>query len=118
MKDLTKIIQRRIGEKTIGFNADIVSQNQDEEEILRQIQPEDLLKFGLIPEFIGRLPAIVTLKELSEDALVRILTEPKNALVKQYKKLFEIDNVELEFEPEAIRAIAKQAIERKTGARD
>ena len=114
---LDKIIQRRIGEKTIGFNADIVSQNQDEEEILRQIQPEDLLKFGLIPEFIGRLPAIVTLKELSEDALVRILTEPKNALVKQYKKLFEIDNVELEFEPEAIRAIAKQAIERKTGAR-
>ena len=114
---LDKIIQRRIGEKTIGFNADIVSQNQDEEEILRQIQPEDLLKFGLIPEFIGRLPAIVTLKELSEDALVRILTEPKNALVKQYKKLFEIDHVELEFEPEAIKAIAKQAIERKTGAR-
>ena len=114
---LDKIIQRRIGEKTIGFNADIVSQNQDEEEILRQIQPEDLLKFGLIPEFIGRLPAIVTLRELSEDALVRILTEPKNALVKQYKKLFEIDNVELEFEPEAIKAIAKQAIERKTGAR-
>ena len=88
---LDKIIQRRIGEKTIGFNADIVSQNQDEEEILRQIQPED--------------------------SLVRILTEPKNALVKQYKKLFEIDNVELEFEPEAIKAIAKQAIERKTGAR-
>ena len=117
VEGLDKIIQRRIGEKTIGFNADIVSQNQDEEEILRQIQPEDLLKFGLIPEFIGRLPAIVTLKELSEDALVRILTEPKNALVKQYKKLFEIDNVELEFEPEAIRAIAKQAIERKTGAR-
>ena len=114
---LDKIIQRRIGEKTIGFNADIVSQNQDEEEILRQIQPEDLLKFGLIPEFIGRLPAIVTLRELSEEALVRILTEPKNALVKQYKKLFEIDNVELEFEPEAIKAIAKQAIERKTGAR-
>ena len=83
---LDKIIQRRIGEKTIGFNADIVSQNQDEEEILRQIQPEDLLKFGLIPEFIGRLPAIVTLKELSEDALVRILTEPKNALAKAVQK--------------------------------
>ncbi len=114
---LDKIIQRRIGEKTIGFNADIVSQNHDEEEILKQIQPEDLLKFGLIPEFIGRLPAIVTLRELSEDALVRILTEPKNALVKQYKKLFEIDGVELEFEPEAIKSIAKQAIERKTGAR-
>lgn len=114
---LDKIIQRRIGEKTIGFNADIVSQAEDEKEILKAMQPEDLLKFGLIPEFIGRLPAIVTLRELSEDALVRILTEPKNALVKQYKKLFEIDNVELEFEPEAIRAIAKQAIERKTGAR-
>ena len=114
---LDKIIQRRIGEKTIGFNADIALQHQDEEEILKQIQPEDLLKFGLIPEFIGRLPAIVTLKELSEEALVRILTEPKNALVKQYNKLFEIDNVELEFEPEAIKAIAKQAIERKTGAR-
>ncbi len=114
---LDKIIQRRIGEKTIGFNADIISQDRNETEILKSMQPEDLLKFGLIPEFIGRLPAIVTLRELSEDALVRILTEPKNALVKQYKKLFEIDNVELEFEPEAIRAIAKQAIERKTGAR-
>lgn len=114
---LDKIIQRRIGEKTIGFNADIISQDSDETEILKSMQPEDLLKFGLIPEFIGRLPAIVTLRELSEDALVRILTEPKNALVKQYKKLFEIDDVELEFEPEAIRAIAKQAIERKTGAR-
>ena len=81
------------------------------------MRPEDLLKFGLIPEFIGRLPVIVTLDELSEDALVRIITEPKNALLKQYQKLFRLDNVELAIEPEAIRAVAKKALERKTGAR-
>ncbi|MEA4922247.1 MAG: ATP-dependent Clp protease ATP-binding subunit ClpX [Eubacteriaceae bacterium] len=114
---LDKIIQQRIGEKVIGFNADMEKTEEEIEEILKQVQPEDLLKYGLIPEFIGRLPAIVTLEELSEDALVQILTEPKNALVKQYKRLFEIDNVELEIEDDAILAIAKKAIERKTGAR-
>ena len=114
---LDKIIQRRIGEKTIGFNSDMVLDEKKTGDILKSLQPEDLLKFGLIPEFIGRLPAIVTLNELSENALVRILTEPKNALVKQYRKLFEMENVELEIEEDALKAIASEAIERKTGAR-
>lgn len=114
---LDKIIQRRIGEKTIGFNSDIVQEDKDGMDILEKVQPEDLLKFGLIPEFIGRLPAVVTLKELDEKALVRILTEPKNALVKQYSKLFAMEDVEFEIEPAALEAIAKKAIERKTGAR-
>ena len=89
----------------------------DEKELLKHLQPEDLLKFGLIPEFIGRLPVMVTLNELSEDALVQIIREPKNALLKQYKKLFMLDDVELEIEDEAVRAIARKALERKTGAR-
>ncbi|MGI6722610.1 MAG: ATP-dependent protease ATP-binding subunit ClpX [Anaerovoracaceae bacterium] len=114
---LDKIIQQRIGEKVIGFDAEVEKSDAEVDEILKLVQPEDLLKYGLIPEFIGRLPSIVTLEELDEDALVRILTEPKNALIKQYKSLFEIDNVELEIEPDAIRAIAHKAVERKTGAR-
>ena len=114
---LDKIIQRRLGDKVIGFNSEIKLEKADESKILSLVQPEDLLKFGLIPEFIGRLPVMVTLEELSEDALVRIITEPKNALLKQYLKLFRLDNVELEIEDEAIRAVAKKAIERKTGAR-
>ena len=111
---LEKIIQRRMGEKVIGFNSEIML---EEAKILSQVRPEDLLKFGLIPEFIGRLPVMVTLDELSEDALVRIITEPKNALLKQYKKLFKIDGVELEIKEDAIRAVAQKALERKTGAR-
>ena len=114
---LEKIIQRRMGDKVIGFNSDIQPTKQEETKILNQVRTEDLLKFGLIPEFIGRLPVMVTLDELSEDALVRIITEPKNALLKQYQKLFKIDGVELEIEPEAIRAVAKKTLERKTGAR-
>ena len=114
---LEKIIQKRIGEKVIGFNSDIVEKEEDTSEILKKIQPEDLLKYGLIPEFIGRLPAIVTLEELSEDALIEIITKPKNALLKQYGKLFEMDNVKLEIEEEAIRRIAAKALEKKTGAR-
>ncbi|MCQ2550793.1 MAG: ATP-dependent Clp protease ATP-binding subunit ClpX [Clostridia bacterium] len=114
---LDKIIQRRQGEKVIGFNSEIKVSKEDEKYILKDVQPEDLLKYGLIPEFIGRLPAVVALEELSEDDLIRILTEPKNALVKQYKKLFEYDNVDLEVEESAIRSIAKEAIARKTGAR-
>ena len=89
----------------------------EEEKLLSQVRPEDLLKFGLIPEFIGRLPVMVTLGQLSEEALIRIITEPKNALLKQYRKLFKLDNVELEIEPDAVRAIAQKALERKTGAR-
>jgi len=112
-----KIIQSRVGKKTMGFGAEVKSQKRNPGELFKQIQPEDLIKFGLIPEFVGRLPVVVTLEELDEEALVRILTEPKNALVKQYKELFLMDNVELEFEEEALKIIAKKAIERKTGAR-
>ena len=114
---LDKIIQRRMGERVIGFNSDMKTEKVEEARLLSLVRPEDLLKFGLIPEFIGRLPVIVTLDELSEDALVRIITELKNALLKQYQKLFRLDNVELTIEPEAVRAIAKKALERKTGAR-
>ncbi|EGP5495440.1 ATP-dependent Clp protease ATP-binding subunit ClpX [Enterococcus faecium] len=110
------IVKNRMGEKTIGFGTQ--NQKLSEDESVRQhIIPEDLLKFGLIPEFIGRLPVMAALEKLTTDDLVRILTEPKNALVKQYQKLLSLDNTELEFEPEALRAIAKKAIERNTGAR-
>jgi ATP-dependent Clp protease ATP-binding subunit ClpX len=115
---LDKIIQNRVGKKLMGFGADVVSQQEIKlGELLKELQPEDLLKFGLIPEFVGRLPVMVTLEELDEDSLVKILTEPKNALVKQYKELLAMDNVELEFDEEALKLIAKKAIERKTGAR-
>ena len=114
---LDKIIQRRMGEKVIGFNSEIKLEKPEETRILSQTRPEDLLKFGLIPEFIGRLPVMVTLEELSEEALVRIITEPKNALLKQYKKLFKIDGEDLEIREDAIRAVAQKALERKTGAR-
>jgi ATP-dependent Clp protease ATP-binding subunit ClpX len=116
--DLDKIIKQRIGKKALGFGADIHSPKDESiGKILAQVQPEDLLKFGLIPEFIGRLPVIATLDELDEDALVTILTKPKNALVKQYQKLFEFNHVKLEFTDEALRAVAKEAIKRKSGAR-
>ncbi|NLD18659.1 MAG: ATP-dependent Clp protease ATP-binding subunit ClpX [Clostridiales bacterium] len=114
---LEKVVQRRIGEKTIGFNSNVESNKLEKAEILKNIQPEDLLKYGLIPEFIGRLPVMVTLEELSKEALIEIITEPKNALIKQYKKLFKMDNVELEITIDAIEAIAQKALERKTGAR-
>lgn len=111
------IIKRRLGQKVIGFGSNIKEQEVEEKDLLSKVLPEDLLKFGLIPEFIGRLPVIAHLSPLDEDALVDILTKPKNALVKQYQKMLELDNVELEFEEEALREIAKKAIERKTGAR-
>lgn len=115
---IEKIIQNRIGKKSIGFGAKIESSKEkDVGEILKHILPQDLLKFGLIPEFVGRLPIIATLHSLDKQALVQILTEPKNALVKQYKKLFEMDDVILEFEDEALECIAEKAIERNTGAR-
>ncbi|MCL2437289.1 MAG: ATP-dependent Clp protease ATP-binding subunit ClpX [Clostridiales bacterium] len=114
---IDKIIQKRLGEKVIGFHSDMKYSKAQASDVLKLIQPEDLLKYGLIPEFIGRLPVVVTLEELSKDALVRIIKEPKNALIKQYKKLFLMDNVELEIEDEAIVRIAEKAIERKTGAR-
>ena len=113
-----KIIEKRTRKSTIGFGADIQSKKEkDVGSLLKGIEPSDLLKFGLIPEFVGRLPIVVTLESLDEEALVKILSEPKNALVKQYKKLFEMDNVELEFSTKALSAIANKAIERKTGAR-
>ncbi|MEE0450989.1 ATP-dependent Clp protease ATP-binding subunit ClpX [Peptacetobacter sp.] len=115
---LEQIIQRRSSEKTLGFGAKIESKkNLDLGKIYENVLPEDLLKYGIIPEFIGRIPVIATLNMLDEDALVTILKEPKNALVKQYKKLFDIEDVELEFEDDALREIAKKAIERNTGAR-
>lgn len=115
---LDKIIQNRVGKKSMGFGAEIESQNDIKiGQLLKFLQPEDLLKFGLIPEFVGRLPVIVTLEELDEESLVKILTEPKNALVKQYKELLTMDGVDLEFEEDALHLIAKKAIERKTGAR-
>ncbi len=115
---LESIIERRIGRKTMGFGANVVSsEKKDLSELYKNILPEDLLKFGLIPEFVGRVPIIVTLHQLDEKALVNILTEPKNALVKQFGKLLEMDGVQLEFEDDALNEIAKLAIERKTGAR-
>ena len=115
---LEKIIQSRIGKKSIGFNAEIEEQRKKNlSELLKQALPQDFVKFGLIPEFIGRVPVVVSLDELDEEALVRILTEPKNAIVKQYKKLFELDGVEVEFDEDALVAIAKKAIARSTGAR-
>ncbi len=116
---LEKIIKNRIGAKMMGFTADV--RERDEEtplgEILAQCQPEDQIRYGLIPEFVGRLPVVATLDELSEDALIRILREPKNALTKQYAKLFELEGVELKFTDEALQAVAHQALERKSGAR-
>ena len=115
---IDKIIESRIGKKVMGFGADVRGKSdQQNEEVLSKLEPEDLLKFGLIPEFIGRLPVIVTLNQLDEEALIRILTEPKNALVRQYAKLLSFDNVELEFTDDALRAIAHLALARKSGAR-
>ena len=115
---LDKIIEKRGNKNTLGFNA--VQEKPEEKrlsQVIKEIQPQDLIKFGLIPEFVGRLPIVVGLDELTEDALVKIMTEPKNALVKQYKTMFGIDNVELNIEPSAVRAVAKKAMKLKTGAR-
>ena len=115
---LEGIIERRLGGRALGFGAEIKSKEEkNTTELLREVQPEDILKFGMIPEFIGRLPVVVTLEELDEPALVSILTEPKNALVKQYKRMLELDGVELKFTDGALRAIAREAIRNKSGAR-
>jgi ATP-dependent Clp protease ATP-binding subunit ClpX len=115
---LEKIIQNRIGQKSIGFGAIIEGRKEkDIGELLSKIMPQDLLKYGLIPEFVGRVPVVVSLEGLNEETLIRILQEPRNALLKQYKKLFDFDGVELSFEPEAVQEIARQALERNTGAR-
>ncbi|MBR9819335.1 MAG: ATP-dependent Clp protease ATP-binding subunit ClpX, partial [Rhodospirillales bacterium] len=115
---LDKVISQRGKGSAIGFGADVRSpEDRRTGEVLREVEPEDLLKFGLIPEFIGRLPVLATLEDLDEDALVKILTEPKNALIKQYQRLFDMEDVKLTFQPDALVGIAKKAIERKTGAR-
>ena len=115
---LDKIIQERSGKKIIGFGSEVVGQKElESRDALKEVLPQDLVKFGLIPEFIGRLPVITTVQPLTKEAYVEIMTKPKNALIKQYKKLFEMDNVKLEFNDEAISAIVDKAIERKTGAR-
>ena len=116
---MEKIIDNRIGKKSIGFNAEIADRSSDKKvgEILKQVLPEDFVKYGLIPEFIGRVPITVSLDSLDRNALIRILKEPKNSLIKQYTKLFELDGVGLEFDENAIEAIADKALERKTGAR-
>lgn len=116
---LEKVIQNRSSKSGIGFSAEVRSKEQEKNigEALRDVEPDDLVKFGLIPEFVGRLPVIATLEELDEEALVQILTEPKNALTKQYSKLFDMEGVELEFRTDALKAVAKHALLRKTGAR-
>ena len=115
---LEKIIESRQNTKAIGFGADVSTREErNVGEILKDVMPEDFIKFGLIPEFIGRVPMVVTLDALDEKALIRILREPKNALTKQYHKLFELDGVELDFQEEALELVAKKSMERKTGAR-
>ena len=115
---LEKIVETRLDRKSIGFNAEIAKKNEHEVgELLKQVQPEDLIKFGLIPEFVGRVPICVSLEGLDEEALVRIMKEPKNAIIKQYQKLFELDDVKLTFEDDAIVEVARRAYEKKTGAR-
>ncbi|MCK5508751.1 MAG: ATP-dependent Clp protease ATP-binding subunit ClpX, partial [Desulfobacterales bacterium] len=115
---LEQIIQRRLGEKVMGFGAKILKlEEKSIGDVLKMLQPEDLMKFGLIPEFVGRLPVVATLNELNETALIRILKEPKNALIKQFKKLLEIEGVNLRFTDSAISAIAREALKRKAGAR-
>ena len=115
---LDKIIEKRQNKNTLGFSVD-TSSNEEKKlsQVIKEIQPQDLIKYGLIPEFVGRLPIVVGLDELTEDALVKIMTEPKNALVKQYKTMFGIDGVDLDIKPEAVRAVAKKAMKLKTGAR-
>lgn len=116
---LEKVIQGRSTKGGIGFTAEVRSKDAGKSvgDSLREVTPDDLVKFGLIPEFVGRLPVIATLEELDEAALIEILAEPKNALTKQYAKLFEMEGVDLEFRPDALRAVARRALERKTGAR-
>ena len=115
---LEKVIAQRTNKSSIGFGANVSAPDDRKTgEILHDIEPEDLLKFGLIPELIGRVPVVATLEDLDEDALIAILTEPKNALVKQYQALFEMEDVKLTFTPQALKAIAQKAVERKTGAR-
>ncbi len=114
---LERVVEKRFRNKSLGFSADVKSSKQRQNEAIEKLEPEDLIHYGLIPEFVGRLPVLGTLTELDEDALVKILTEPKNALIKQYQRKFEFDNIRLKFTDDAIRATARKAFERKVGAR-
>jgi len=114
---LERVVEKRFRNKSLGFSADVKSSKQRQNEAIEKLEPEDLIHYGLIPEFVGRLPVLGTLSELDEDALVKILTEPKNALIKQYQRKFEFDNIRLKFTDDAIRATARKAFERKVGAR-
>jgi ATP-dependent Clp protease ATP-binding subunit ClpX len=115
---LEKVIQQRVSQTSIGFGKEIISKKSKEyDELMAQVEPDDLIRYGLIPEFIGRLPVTAVLNSLNEDALLQILTEPKNAIVKQYKKLFRMEGVELEFEDEAMKEVVKKALTKGTGAR-
>lgn len=116
---LDKVIRERTEKNSIGFSASVASQDDAKNtgDVIKDVETEDLVKYGLIPEFVGRLPVVATLNELDEEALVQILTEPKNSLTKQYQKLFDMEGVELDFREDALRAVARKAMERKTGAR-
>ena len=116
---LEKVIQQRSAKSGIGFSAEVIGEDDEKEigEILEQVEPEDLIKYGLIPEFVGRVPVVATLSELTTEALLSILTEPKNALIKQYKAMFQMEEIEIEFQKDALEAVARKAVERKTGAR-
>jgi ATP-dependent Clp protease ATP-binding subunit ClpX len=114
---LERVVEKRFRNKSLGFSADVKSSKQRQNEAIEKLEPEDLIHYGLIPEFVGRLPVLGTLTELDEEALIKILTEPKNALVKQYQRKFEFDNIRLKFTDDAVKAIAKKAFERKVGAR-
>lgn len=114
---IEKIIEKRIGGKSMGFGADIQAEDVDENRVMERVEQHDLVKYGLIPELIGRIPVIAVLENLDKPALIRIMTEPKNSIVKQYTRMFQMDGVQLEFQPEALAAMADVTLERKTGAR-
>ena len=114
---LDKVVESRLNQSSLGFNAKVTKFSEDSTKLIHELQPQDLIQYGLIPEFVGRLPVVVGLSDLNEQALVEIMTKPKNAIIKQYKKLFDIENIDLEVKPAAIRAVSKKALELKTGAR-
>ncbi|MBO5884436.1 MAG: AAA family ATPase, partial [Clostridia bacterium] len=114
---LDKVIEGRLNQSALGFSAEVTKFDNDATKMIKQLQPHDLIKYGLIPEFVGRLPVCVGLNDLSEKALIEIMTKPRNAIVKQYEKMFDIENIELEIKPEAITAVSRKAMELKTGAR-
>ena len=114
---LDKVVESRLNQSSLGFNANVTKFSEDSSKLIQNLQPQDLIQYGLIPEFVGRLPVVVGLSDLNEQALVEIMTKPKNAIIKQYKKLFDIEHIDLEIKPAAIRAVSKKALELKTGAR-